>query len=1019
MANERLTLQIDTVTTGQQQVEALSQALNKVVNIADKAGNSGSAFSSFPSAVKSFVQDPLGAAETSLTKFASGFGVIGIAAGGSIAVLSAFATASIAATRSLAQLGIETQNISIKTGLSTREVGLFSFAAKAAGGDIGSFETAMRKLSAGLVDGGTDGKKAADALRTLGVASRASSGELRPMGEIFQDVAAGFGRMGSAAERNKLAVDLFGRSGIDLIPILERLNANLGVAKSLGLGLSDPELAKMKEYQSRITAIDAAWETAKRHFKESIAGTFFINIEGAGAKLLELLAGDQSSSGGAVADTHSTGSSSYLSYFLGLKGGSGSGDSIAKAFQQSRLNTPEGIEARIQELQEKNSTLAAGLRPGSGAGAAAVAKDKAEYDANEQLINRLKDQAKLIEKQNAAHVAILEQIQKLQQQGEGFYHFGAGALETVVSADEMAAYNPATSFTARRSVPSLFAPGAAPLSNDQLKQLNRPDLETNEFGNPMDQYGRFDTGTFVSTSADRGAATSANSSRADAFFAGSMQEGSDQDKIKLSTIHAELEARTRIFEMQAGPGGELDASEKAAKLRLQAAQEELAITGDIVAFEEQRTRIVLDREIQIAEQKRKEADAFRGLTGSVFDALTSRNPRALPDLIRGQALSLGRTVTENAAETYLLPSIQNAMPHLSSSLLKGTPFGPDPLKASASALDLSAVKLSAAADKLSAIRGGGGSSGTADGSGTGPVADLPLTSIPPGFSAAQLSSLGGSASPLSALAPLAKMLNSPSLGNFGSGASSTLSGYALSVASDSGFNTATRVGAGVGFASMLAAGGYGVYSGLKQGGVGGDLKAAGSAAGMAGSIISNVSKLLNVASPLLSAIPIVGSIAAMALPLIGGFFNNPQKRENAITQELSSAQYMAPTAINMTQSSSGTFTDFDAKGNIRTSNFSPYPQTTNPSLWQQTHGLFGPPPTWYDVPGGQTSQFGAPVAPPVVQHIYQAGSIQTMDAGSFHDFAQKNSFAIGEAAGKNLQAVHGTLATEVDRRISR
>jgi hypothetical protein len=55
----------------------------------------------------------------------------------------------------------------------------------------------------------------------------------------------------------------------------------------------------------------------------------------------------------------------------------------------------------------------------------------------------------------------------------------------------------------------------------------------------------------------------------------------------------------------------------------------------------------------------------------------------------------------------------------------------------------------------------------------------------------------------------------------------------------------------------------------------------------------------------------------------------------------------------------------------------------------------------------------------VVQHIYQAGSIQTMDAGSFHDFAQKNSFAIGEAAGKNLQAVHGTLATEVDRRISR
>jgi hypothetical protein len=245
------------------------------------------------------------------------------------------------------------------------------------------------------------------------------------------------------------------------------------------------------------------------------------------------------------------------------------------------------------------------------------------------------------------------------------------------------------------------------------------------------------------------------------------------------------------------------------------------------------------------------------------------------------------------------------------------------------------------------------------------------------------------------------------------------SGYGLSVLTDSGFNASTRIGAGVGIGTALAAGGYGIYSGLHQGGVGGDLKAAGSAAGLAGAIVGNVSKLMNVASPLLSAIPLVGSIAALALPLIGGFFNNPQRRSNAINQELSANQYQAPTALNVTQSSGGTFVDFDAHGNLRGSNLSPFPQTTNPYLWKQTHGLFGGPATYYDVPGGQTGQYGAPVAPPVIQHIYQAGAIQAMDVQSFHDFAQRNHVAIGDAAGKAVQNAHGILSAEIHNVVNR
>jgi hypothetical protein len=436
---------------------------------------------------------------------------------------------------------------------------------------------------------------------------------------------------------------------------------------------------------------------------------------------------------------------------------------------------------------------------------------------------------------------------------------------------------------------------------------------------------------------------------------------------------------------------------------------------------------------QLSAKREKDLENFKGIVGSFFDAAVSRQPRAIPDFIKSQGLGLARTITENAAGAGF-KAISSYIPHadagtLAGKALEGTPFGPSAtalLKVSATALDGSAASLTLAAHALMGAATGRGVSGgpigsggtTADGGSF--ASDIPLlgstlhgasaASVVPGvgFDGGSLSVSGN---------PLAKLASGLGLGNFGSGAASVASGYGLSVALDPGFNAATRIGAGVGLAGAGIAGAEGIYSGIKQGGVGGDLKAAGSAAGLAGGIVSNVSKLLNATGPLLSAIPVIGSIAALALPLIGGFFNGPQKRENAINQELSANQYQAPTAINATMGSNGGFTDFDSRGNIRTSSLSPYPQTTNPYLWEQTHGLFGGPPTYYGIPGGQQSQYGGqlPSQAPVVQNTYH---IQAMDVQSFHDFAQRNHTAIGEAAATNLQNLHGRLSSEVQRAVS-
>jgi hypothetical protein len=312
-----------------------------------------------------------------------------------------------------------------------------------------------------------------------------------------------------------------------------------------------------------------------------------------------------------------------------------------------------------------------------------------------------------------------------------------------------------------------------------------------------------------------------------------IREAATLLKIDQDEAAAKLESERRVLaEIQAlyGQGSEQYATQQNRILEIQNSTNEQIYAAQ--------TKLYAD----LAELRQKDVEAFRSTVGGYYDAITSRNPRALPDLIRTQGLSLGRTVTENLAQTYLMPTISALTPHFSGALgaaFKGTPFGPkaDPLSRSASALNTSAALLSGAARDLStAARGGsvaGSSTGSAASSAGGGVDGSADFGIPSSWTALPPFVSTGSTAATVATSPLARLFSGSgfggALGNFGSGASSALSGYALSVASDPGFNLSTRIGAGVGLGGALATGGYQIYSGLQQGGVGGDLKATGEA----------------------------------------------------------------------------------------------------------------------------------------------------------------------------------------------
>ncbi|MDR3740840.1 MAG: hypothetical protein P4L40_17630, partial [Terracidiphilus sp.] len=231
MAIADLSLALSVQSSGTAEVDKLISALNKyydkVEDLRKQKPPDKSEWERFGEGVKNAIQNPLQAAGDAAKGLLDKIGPVG---GALAAAAGAFTVAGVAAfnvAQHMGELGLSIQNTALRMGLSTKEVGEFTYAAKLAGADIGTLEGAMRKLSVGLADSSEDGEKARRGLAALGVSARDASGELRPTNDIFLDISKGLSQMSNAAERNTAAIQIFGRAGVELIPVLTSLSENV------------------------------------------------------------------------------------------------------------------------------------------------------------------------------------------------------------------------------------------------------------------------------------------------------------------------------------------------------------------------------------------------------------------------------------------------------------------------------------------------------------------------------------------------------------------------------------------------------------------------------------------------------------------------------------------------------------------------------------------------------------------------------------------------------------------------
>lgn len=150
------------------------------------------------------------------------FGRLKGAAGGMSGALGALVPAAgIAGLGALAKRSIDAadnlNDLSQRTGVGVESLSKFGAAAADSGTSLESVASSMGKLAKGIVD---PSSKASEALKSIGVSSTDASGKIRSMDGIMLDVADKFAKMPDGAEKTALAMQLFGRSGAELIPML-------------------------------------------------------------------------------------------------------------------------------------------------------------------------------------------------------------------------------------------------------------------------------------------------------------------------------------------------------------------------------------------------------------------------------------------------------------------------------------------------------------------------------------------------------------------------------------------------------------------------------------------------------------------------------------------------------------------------------------------------------------------------------------------------------------------------------
>lgn len=167
------------------------------------------------------------------------------------------------------------RKLSAATGASVEFLSGFKEAADDVRVSGEAVDSALTKFARGLggVKDASDGvaesgKGIAASLADIGIKANDSEGKVRPLADILPDVAAAFSRMADGPQKTALAIQLFGKQGAELIPILNKGKEGLGemmkAAEEAGLTMSGKTVAAVDKLKQAQDQLSDSWGALSR-----------------------------------------------------------------------------------------------------------------------------------------------------------------------------------------------------------------------------------------------------------------------------------------------------------------------------------------------------------------------------------------------------------------------------------------------------------------------------------------------------------------------------------------------------------------------------------------------------------------------------------------------------------------------------------------------------------------------------------------------------------------------------------
>lgn len=185
-----------------------------------------------------------------------------------VEVFAAFMAALAAANAALfefgeaaAAMGTEIVRSSEIVGIATDEFQRLTFAASMM--DVGAqqMQLGMERLAANMAKAEAGSKTERDAFERMGVSLTDAAGKAKDMHELLLEVADAFAAHADGAEKTALAIQLFGRAGANLIPILNEGRTGIEElgkkADQTGVVFSDRLLKSMVDTNDKIKVLNA------------------------------------------------------------------------------------------------------------------------------------------------------------------------------------------------------------------------------------------------------------------------------------------------------------------------------------------------------------------------------------------------------------------------------------------------------------------------------------------------------------------------------------------------------------------------------------------------------------------------------------------------------------------------------------------------------------------------------------------------------------------------------------------